>query len=323
MKSLHIQNLQDYKIGHQQNKDALTGCTVVIAEEGAVTGVDVRGGAPGTRETDLLASENTVSKAHAIFLSGGSAYGLDVGGGVMQYLEEKGIGFDTKAAKVPIVPGAILYDLGIGNSAIRPDKKMGYQAAANAYQTVPTFGNVGAGTGASVGKVLGEAFSMKSGIGYAGYQIGPLQVAAIVAVNAVGDIIDPTTGKQIAGVYDRNKQQLLHTSDILLSQLEQKFDDDGYAGNTTIGTIITNAKLTKAQANKIASIAHDGLAKTTSPSHTFMDGDTLFAMASGKVEIDPNIVAVLATSVVAEAIVNGVKSAESVADFPAFQDMNK
>ncbi|MGN8647003.1 P1 family peptidase [Gracilibacillus sp. HCP3S3_G5_1] len=321
MKTLKIDQLEGFKIGHHQDETALTGCTVIICEEGATTGVDVRGGAPGTRETDLLASENTINKTHATFLAGGSAYGLDVGSGVMKFLEQRGVGMNLQIVKVPIVPGAILFDLAIGSSEIRPNQTMGFKACENAYKNKTVFGNVGAGTGATVGKVLGPEFTMKSGIGYSGYQIGTLQIAATVAVNAVGDIIDPSSGKQIAGLFDRKNHQLLHTSDILLSQAGQTFQDNGYYGNTTIGSIMTNAKLTKAQVNKIASIAQDGMAKTIDPAHTFMDGDTLFVMATGKVEVDPTIVGMLATKVVTEAIINAVKIAKSVADFPAYQDV--
>ncbi|WP_018933790.1 P1 family peptidase [Gracilibacillus lacisalsi] len=321
MKTLNKKQIDDFKIGHNQNQTALTGCTVIICEEGAVTGVDVRGGAPGTRETDLLASENIVEKAHATFLAGGSAYGLDAGGGIMKFLEEKEIGFDVQTTKVPIVPGAILFDLGIGNAKVRPDQDMGFKACENAYQDEKLFGNIGAGTGATIGKALGPEYSMKAGIGYA-YELGPLQIAATVAVNAVGDVIDPSTGRQIAGIFDRKKNQLLSTSDILLSKAEQSFNQNGYFGNTTIGTIMTNAKLTKAQANKIASIAQDGIAKTIDPSHTIMDGDTLFTMASNKIEVDPTIICMLATKVVAEAIIDSVKKAKTTLGYPAVQDLS-
>ncbi len=322
MKTLYVDQIDDFKLGHNQDHTALTGCTVIICEEGAVTGVDVKGGSPGSRETDLLASENTVEKAHATFLAGGSAYGLDVGSGVMKFLEEKEIGFDVQTTKVPIVPGAILFDLGIGDNKIRPDQDMGYKACENAYQNEKVFGNIGAGTGATIGKALGPEFSMKAGIGYAGYQLGPLQIAATVAVNAVGDVIDPYTGKQIAGIFDRKKNQLLSTSDILLSKGEQSLNHHGYYGNTTIGTIMTNAKLTKAQANKMATIAQDGIAKTINPSHTLMDGDTLFTMTSNRIEVDPTIISILATKVVTEAIIDGVTKAKTVLGVPSVQDLS-
>ncbi|SHN18635.1 P1 family peptidase [Gracilibacillus kekensis] len=322
MKKLFVDELQDFRIGHQQDTDALTGCTVIICEEGATTGVDVKGGAPGTRETDLLASENTVEKAHATFLSGGSAFGLDAGSGVMYFLEERDIGFDVVFAKVPIVPGAILFDLGVGSPSIRPDKMMGYQACVNAYENTSVFGNVGAGCGATVGKALGNDYSMKSGIGFAAYQLGSLQVAAVVAVNAIGDIVDPITNQTIAGLYDKTKRQFLSSEETLISQAEKKLlAQDRYSGNTTIGTIMTNANLTKAQTNKIASIAQDGIAKTITPSHTLIDGDTLFMMASGKVEADPNAIAIIATKVIQEAIIDGVKKATSVAGIPSYNDI--
>lgn len=322
MQKIRMEELKDFRIGHAEDKQALTGCTVIICEEGATTGVDVRGGSPGTRETDLLASENNVEKAHATFLSGGSAYGLDVGAGVMKYLEERDKGFQVGQVKVPIVPGAILFDLAIGDAAIRPDKKMGYQACLHAYENqAGSMGNVGAGTGATVGKVLGPEYLMKGGLGFAGYQAGALQIGAVVAVNAVGDVYDPEKNKQIAGVYDRKAKVLLNSSEIILSQLTSDEHRSSDNGNTTIGTIMTNARLSKAQANKIASISQDGIAETINPAHTFMDGDTLFMMSTDKVEADPNIIGILAAKVVSEAIIEGITQASSVKDIPSFQDI--
>ncbi|WP_163537599.1 P1 family peptidase [Gracilibacillus sp. YIM 98692] len=314
MKSIEPHELKDFKIGNAQSFRGLTGCTVILCENGAVTGVDVRGGAPGTRETDLLKPENTIERVHATFLSGGSAYGLEVGAGIMAYLEEKRIGYDTTMAKVPIVPGAILFDFMIGDAHVRPDKNMGYHACENAYGNRLSFGNIGAGTGATVGKLLGTDYMMKTGVGFAGYQIGDFYIAAVVAVNAFGDIMEPASNQVLAGLYDQKNQKFLNTENKILhsilkpSQLE----------NTTIGTIMTNASLTKAQAKKIASIGQDGIARIVRPSHTFLDGDTIFTMSSGNIKIDINVLAVLAPKVVEEAIIDGVKKAKSEAGIPGY-----
>lgn len=318
-----INEIESFKIGHAQNEQAATGCTVIISENGAVAGVDVRGGSPGTRETDLLKSENLVDQVHAVFLSGGSAYGLDVGTGVMRYLEEREIGFDVQVAKVPIVPGAILFDLAIGEAHIRPDAAMGYQACRNSENTSHDLlqGNSGAGMGATVGKCLGPSYSMKGGIGSYAVQIGDLKIGAIIAVNSFGDIIDPRTNEILAGVFDREKGIFLNTEKQLLNQLEKA--TNRFSSNTTIGTIVTNAKATKAEMNKIASIAHDGMARTMRPSHTLVDGDTLFAMTSNQVKVDLNSVGMLAVEVVEQAIIRAVKQATSLFGQPSYQDTNQ
>ncbi|WP_117169417.1 P1 family peptidase [Paraliobacillus sediminis] len=317
-----INEIESFKIGHAQNEQAATGCTVIISENGAIAGVDVRGGSPGTRETDLLKSENIVDQVHAVFLSGGSAYGLDVGTGVMRYLEEREIGFDVQVAKVPIVPGAILFDLAIGEANIRPDAAMGYQACLNSENTQDLLqGNSGAGMGATVGKCLGPSYSMKGGIGTYAVQIGDLKIGAIIAVNSFGDIIDPRTNEILAGVFDREKGIYLNTEKQLLNQLEKA--TNRFSSNTTIGTILTNAKATKAEMNKIASIAHDGMARTMRPSHTLVDGDTLFAMTSNQVKVDLNIVGMLAVEVVEQAIIRAVKQATSLFGQPSYQETNQ
>ncbi|GAB2555248.1 P1 family peptidase [Gracilibacillus alcaliphilus] len=326
MKKLSISELTDFQIGHAQDLDALTGCTTVICQKGAVAGVDVRGGAPGTRETDLLDPRNTMEQVHAIFLAGGSAFGLEVGSGIMKWLEEKQVGFDTGIAKVPIVPGAILFDLGIGHANVRPDSMMGYQAAKNAWEQKAdiALGNVGAGTGATVGKLLGSDYMMKSGIGYAGFQIGDIQVAALVAVNAVGDVFDPDANKQLAGLYDRDQQQLLQTNEVFLQQfshVKNKTDQQGV--NTTIGIMMTNAKLSKAQINKLASIGHNGIARTIQPAHTSMDGDTLFAMSSSMVEAPLDLVGIIGTKAVELAILEAIKQADSIENIPAYKSLSK
>lgn len=248
-----------------------------------------------------------VEQIHAVMLSGGSAYGLDAGAGAMAYLEEKGVGFDVGVGVVPIVCGASLFDLIVGDPKRRPDKKMGYKACQNAGIGPVAEGNVGAGTGATVGKLLGTKHMMKSGLGTYGLQIGELQVAAIVAVNALGDVIDVDSGKIIAGLLNDDHTMLANTEEVMYAQ-----DDNAnvFWGNTTLGCIVTNAKLTKTQANKIASIAHDGFARAIKPVHTMADGDTIFAMATGEVEVMPDAVGALAATVMGRAINRGVRLAE-------------
>ncbi|MRG85799.1 P1 family peptidase [Salinibacillus xinjiangensis] len=322
MREIPFQQIDGFRLGHAQDEKAATGCSVIICEEGAVGGVDVRGGSPGTRETDLLDPKNLVEDVHAVFLSGGSAYGLNVGGGIMQFLEEKQIGFDVQVAKVPIVSGAILFDLFPGNPTVRPDHQMGYQACEGAYQNEPLQnGNVGAGTGATVGKCLGPEFAMKGGLGTYAVQIGDLQIGAVVAVNCFGDVIDPKTGGIIAGVYDQKHQSFLSSEQQLLSQSDQTEKTNRFKGNTTIGTIVTNAKLNKGQASKISSMAHDGLARTMRPSHALVDGDTIFTMSTNKVEAELNVVGMLATTVMEKAIIKAVREARTSHGILAYNDL--
>ncbi|ASN05570.1 P1 family peptidase [Virgibacillus necropolis] len=323
MKEIRLQEIKGFRFGHAQNDDALTGCSVIICEKGAIGGVEVRGGAPGTRETDALHPENLVEEVHGIFLSGGSAFGLDVGSGMMQLLEEKSIGFDVQVTKVPIVAGAILFDLYPGDPVVRPDSKMGYEACTQAYLD-KTFsqGSVGAGTGATVGKCLGYDFVMRGGIGSYALEIGELQIGAVVVVNAFGDIIDPTTNQIVAGAYDRLNGTFLKSDEQMLAQLENK-PTNRFSGNTTIGSIVTNAKLTKSQANKIASIAHDGFARTIRPSHTLVDGDTLFTLTTNQIETDLNVLSMLASQVVEQAVLNAVRNATGVFQIPSYKDIQK
>ncbi|SEA64562.1 L-aminopeptidase/D-esterase [Thalassobacillus cyri] len=323
MDEIDISSITGFRVGHAADQEAATGCSVVICEQGAVGGVDVRGGAPGTRETDLLRSENLVESVHAIFLAGGSAFGLAAGSGIMDFLEEKGIGFDTGAGRVPIVPGAILYDLQVGDSKRRPDHLMGYEACMDAYDSheIKT-GNFGAGTGTSIGKVLGPEQAMKGGIGSYALQAADIQIGALVAVNSFGDILDPETGKLIAGVYEKDSLELLSTENILINQIKTA-DANRFSGNTSIGVIMTNAKLSKAQANKIASIAHDGFARTMRPSHTLIDGDSLFLMATGEVEADVNTMGLLAAKVVEQAVLRGVRDTTSAYSLLSYRDLQK
>ena len=309
------------RFGNAQNLAAATGCTVIICPEGATTGVDVRGGAPGTRETDLLRPENYVEKIHAVMLSGGSAFGLDAAGGVMQYLEENGIGFDVGVAKVPIVSGAVLFDLPCGDARVRPDKIMGYQACMAAGNETFLLGSVGAGAGATVGKVFGMEHAMKGGLGACCVKLGNLMVGAVVAVNCLGDVIDPVTGQILAGAYQQDPFRLLNSEEGLLQQCEMT--GNRFAGNTTIGAIITNAALTKAQATKVASMAHDGYARTMRPAHTMLDGDTIFAMSVGAVQADTSAVGTLAAKVMGQAVVSAIKEATSLAGFMCFKDIER
>ena len=288
MKEIKISEINGIKIGHAQNYQGATGCTVILCEKGAWGGADVRGGAPASRETDLLKPVNMVEQIHAVMLSGGSAYGLDAAAGAMAFLEEKGVGFDVGIGVVPIVTGASLFDLIVGDPKCRPDKAMGYEACRNAGTGPVAEGNVGAGTGATVGKFLGTEYMMKGGLGTYALEIGDLQVGAVVAVNALGDVVDVDTGKRIAGLLNEDKSGLANTEEVMYSQYTQ--NKNIFRGNTTIGCVVTNAKLTKTQANKIASMAHDGFARAIRPVHTMADGDTVFVMATGEIEVMPDAV---------------------------------
>ena len=320
-----ITNVRGIQVGHAQNGEALTGCTVILCRKGAVAGVDVRGGAPGTRETDLLDPINMVEKVHAVVLAGGSAFGLDAASGVMRYLEEQKIGFNTGAAKIPIVPSAILYDLGIGHAHIRPDAAMGYSAAASASSDAPTEGNVGVGTGASVGKMFGLSLSMKSGVGTASMDIGGgVVVGALMAVNAWGDVLDPQNGQILAGLRSGKvgplrvgkKEGFANTVSMMKSQVGRGLLGLASRSNTVIGVVATNAKLTKAQATKVAQMAQDGIARTIRPAHTMLDGDVIFALSTGTKKADVSAIGAFAAEAVAEAILRAVKMAAPAGGLP-------
>ncbi len=321
-----ITDVPGIRVGHAQDDKALTGCTVILCEDGAVGGVDQRGGAPGTRETDLLRPVHLVERVHAVVLSGGSAFGLDSASGVMRYLEERDVGFETRIARVPIVPAAILYDLAIGDAQVRPDAAMGYQACLNASKERPAEGNVGAGTGATVGKFLGMGLAMKGGIGTASVDIGAgVVVGAIVAVNAWGDVVDPTTGQILAGARSTGIGPLrigapgyfADTLQALKSRIGRTSRGFATREHTTIGVVATNARLTKEEVNKVAQMAQAGLARTIRPAHTTLDGDTLFSLATGKRRADVNIVGAFAAEVTAQAILRAVRTARPVAGLPA------
>jgi len=313
-----ITDVPGIKVGHYSDLEAATGCTVVICEQGAVAGVEVRGAAPGTRETDLLRAMRLVEHAHAVLLAGGSAFGLDAAAGVMRYLEERGRGFDAGVAKVPIVPGAILFDLAIGDAHVRPDAEAGYQACVAANDGPVAEGNVGAGTGATVGKLLGPRYAMKGGLGTASQEIGKgIIVGAIVAVNAVGDVLDPETGTILAGARNPVGGGFLNSARALKGSLAQTILA---FSNTTIGVVATNARLSKEEVNKLAQLARDGCAYAIRPS-TMFDGDTLFALSVGDAKGDLSAIGAACAEVVAEAVVRAIKKAESLHGVPAHRDM--
>jgi len=313
-----ITDVSGVEVGNASDKAGGTGCTVVLFRDGAVGGVDVRGGAPGTRETDLLRPENLAQTVHAFYLGGGSAYGLAGAEGVMQYLEEQQIGFDTGVGVVPIVPGAVLFDLPVGNPGARPDREMGYKACMNAGPSNSENGNVGAGTGASVGKLKGMQNAMKGGLGTASIAVGELFVGAIVAVNCLGDVIDRDESI-LAGLLSDDKKTFASTAESIKASYSVK--KNLFSGNTTIGAIATNAKLDKAAANKVASMAHDGFARAINPIHTMFDGDAIFCGATGLITADTTTVGSLAAEVMAEAIRDAVKSAEGAYGLPSYKDI--
>jgi L-aminopeptidase/D-esterase-like protein len=315
-----LTDIPGIRVGHAHNLEAGTGCRVVLCESGAVGGVDQRGGAPGTRETDALHPMHLVNEVHGVVLAGGSAFGLVAAGGAARYLEERGVGFETGAARVPIVPAAILFDLGFGRADVRPDKEMGYQACLKASEGPVEEGNVGAGAGATVGKILGMGQAMKAGIGTTSERIGAgLMVAALAAVNAFGDVIDPQNGRIVAGCRAANPEGVeasaegyfadtLAVMKGMAAAAEAKFSGNQ---NTVIGIVATNAQLNKEQANKVAQMAQDGLARTIRPAHTMLDGDTIFALATGEVAADVNLVGAVAAELFSKAILRGVRTAKS------------
>ena len=324
-----ITDVLGIEVGHAQDDQALTGCTVILCRKGAVAGVDVRGSAPGTRETDLLNPINLVQKVHAIVLAGGSAFGLDAATGVVRYLEEKKIGFNTGAAKVPIVPSAILYDLNLGRADVRPDSAMGYRAAASASSDAPAEGNVGAGTGASVGKLFGLKLGMKSGLGTASISIGGgIIVGAIVAVNAFGDVLDPQTGQIIAGLRSGKvgplrvgkKNSYADTLTAMKNPVGRSVLGLAARTNTVIGVVAANAKLTKAQATKVAQMAQDGIARTVRPAHTMLDGDVIFALSTGGRKADVSTVGAYAAEAISAAILRAVRLAKPAGGLPGLNN---
>lgn len=306
------------RVGHDTDRAAGTGCTVVLYEAGAVGGVDVRGAAPGTRETDLLRPENLVAEVHAVLLAGGSAFGLDAATGVMRYLAERDRGFLTGHGRVPIVPAAVLYDLGLGRPDVRPDADSGYRACLAASDGLPIEGSVGAGTGATVGKAGGPETAMKGGLGTAAVRLGNgVTVGALVAVNAFGDVIDPEQVALLAGA--RNAGGWLDSVELV----RQGLPPGGFAGaSTTLAVVATDAALDKARAQRVAQMAHDGFARTIRPAHTMFDGDVVFVLATGQAgESETTALGVAAELAVARAIVRAICLADSLHGRPAWRDL--
>ena len=314
----NILDVKGIKVGQVEDKEGLTGCTVIICEDGGVCGVDVRGSAPGTRETDLLDPINMVQKVHAIVLSGGSAFGLESTCGVSRYLEEKGIGFDVGVAKVPIVTGAVLFDLGVGDPKCRPNIEMGYKACQIANNIELKQGNYGAGCGATVGKIRGSEVCTKGGIGSYSIKLdNGLVVSAIIAVNAFGDVYE--NGRVIAGVLNDDKNDFLNTYDLMKKGVNKGgFNID----NTTIGAVVTNAKLSKAECKKISQMAHNGFAKSIFPIHTPHDGDTIFTLATGEVETDITLLGSIASEVVEKSVISAIKNASKTNDILSYNEIN-
>jgi len=310
-----LTDVSGIKVGHASDPVGLTGCTVVLCEKGAVAGVDQRGGAPGTRETDLLRPMHLVQEVHAVLLAGGSAFGLAAADGVMRYLEQRGIGFDARVARVPIVPAAILFDLDLGDPQARPDAAMGYVACEAAGDGPVAEGNVGAGTGATVGKIFGTSRAMKSGLGSASVALGGgLVVGALVAVNPFGDVVDPQTGVILAGARKLHSEDFADTLATMKGMPGKTVAR--FASNTLIGVAATNARLTKEEANKVAQMAQDGIARTVRPAHTMFDGDTLFALSTGRKRADVSLIGAYAAEAVAEAVVRAVRAAQSAGGLP-------
>lgn len=302
-KEIEINDFKGFRIGNAQNVQAKTGTTVILFDDGAKVGIDISGGGPAARETHLTDPTTADNPINAIMLSGGSAFGLEAAEGIMQYLEKHDIGYDTGYAKVPLVCGSCIYDLGLGDAQVRPDKKMGYEACVNAEKNEPKQGDFGAGCGATVGKIKGMEHASNSGLGMYAVELGQLKVAAIVVVNALGDVFDPQTNKQIAGLL--NEDGSFGNSKEELYKLSKR--TDMFTGNTTIGVIITNGAFSKAEMTKIASMTRNAYARCIDPVGTMADGDTIYAASIGNIEADINVVGTLAAEVMANAIVNAIK----------------
>lgn len=319
MKEIPVTSIGPVRIGQAENIEAATGCTVFVCPEGMRAGLDVRGGGPASRESQLLNPLMAAREIHAIVLAGGSAYGLGTANGVMKCLEERGIGYDTGFALVPLVAQADIYDLSVGSPSVRPDPDMGYEAARRALDE-PNYrdGNYGAGCGATVGKIKGMDYCMKTGIGSYAVEIGELKIGAVVVLNALGDVYDWRTGEQIAGLLTEDKTALRSTSDYMKGSILPT--DNKFTGNTTLAVVITNASFDKAQLCKIAGMAHDGYARAIRPVHTSADGDSIYAASVGELEADQDLVGILAAEAVSEAILRAVQNAEGAYGFPAVRD---
>lgn len=317
MREIKITEIEKFNIGNYTDLEGGTGATVVIAKEGAVPGVCVKGAGPATRETDALKSGNVVDKIHAVCLSGGSAFGLEASTGVMTYLKEKHIGFDVGVGVVPIVTGACLFDLVVGSADAHPDSKAGYEACLSAEKNNYRDGSVGAGTGATVGKFLGPKYMVKSGIGSYAVEINGLKLGAITAVNALGDVYED--GKILAGILNEERSGFRSTYEEMLKKFSN--DENLFRGNTTLSVVLTNAKLNKLQANRVAEISHNGFARTIFPVHTTVDGDTIFVMSTDEVEVNLDALCALSTEVVSKSIIRAIKNADTLHGVPAIKDI--
>jgi L-aminopeptidase/D-esterase-like protein len=319
MKEISVLDFDNIRIGQTEDLEGGTGCTVFICEEGMRAGVDVRGGGPASCETQLLNPLMAADRIHAIVLGGGSAFGLTASGGVRKCLEERGIGFDVGVTRVPLVVQSDIFDLTVGDTFVRPDDIMGYEAAKLALDA-PNYrdGNYGAGCGATVGKIAGMDTCVKTGIGSYAVSVGELKVGAVVALNALGDIYDWKTGSQIAGLLSEDKKSFRSTQDFM--KKSTAVVDNKFAGNTTIAVVMTNAYFEKSQLTKIAGMAHDGYARSINPVHTSMDGDSIYAVSLGDIRADQDLVGTVAAEVISEAIIRAVDSADSAYGFPCAKD---
>ena len=320
MTEIPVTAIENIRIGQVENAEAATGCTVFICPEGMRAGLDVRGGGPAARESQLLNPLMSAQVIHAIVLAGGSAYGLGTANGVMTYLEERGIGFDVGVTKVPLVAQSDIFDLTVGDTFVRPDAGMGYEAADLALNS-PNYrdGNYGAGCGATVGKAAGMDYCMKTGIGSYAVQLGELKIGAVVVLNALGDVFDWKSGQQVAGLLTEDRKALRSTSDLMKASTQVV--ENKFTGNTTLAVVMTNAYFEKAQLCKIAGMAHDGYARSIRPVHTSADGDSIYAVSLGNVQADQDLIGSLAAEVVSEAILRAVTQAESAYGYPAARDL--
>ena len=317
---LTLTDIPGLLVGHSTDHENMTGCTAILCPQGAACGVDVRGFAPGSRETELLNPMARVDEVHAILLTGGSAFGLAAADGLVRWLVEGGYGLDTLFAKVPLVPAAVLYDLNFNQSLGKPDAAMGYEAAKNASTNPVAQGNVGAGTGATSGKLAGFERAMKTGLGSAGIALGRVKVAALAAVNPLGFIIDPDTGEVLAGARTEDGRAIAHPDEVMTTL--EAFSNPPVESNTMLAVVATDAKMNKLQCARVAKMASAGIARAVKPAHLLYDGDTVFALATGQgPEADENIIGALAADVLARAIAAGARQAESVPGFPAFRDL--
>ena len=321
-KEISITDIKGIHIGQTENVEAATGLTVIISEQGMGAGLDIRGGGPASRDSGLLDPLTAAEVVHAVVLGGGSAFGLGASNGVMEYLEKRGIGFDVGVTKVPLVVQSDIFDLTVGDKDVRPDPAMGYEAAKNAMES-PNYkdGNYGAGCGATVGKISGMDTCMKTGIGSYAIEIGSLQIGAIVVVNSLGDIYDWRKGKKIAGLLAEDRKGFRDTVTLMERSIDVR--ENKFVDNTTIGAIITNAKFTKSQLCKIAGMTHNGFARSIRPVHTTADGDSIYALSTGDVNADMDLVGTLAAEVMSEAITRAVYSAKSAYGFPSANEITE